>query len=181
MDLSMLKKELSVKCKNGVAFLLSASVVWGIMLLIVLSNFEINTKNSLILWSTALLFPLAMVFSKIFKAQWKIDDNPLSILGFYLNIAQLIYYPIVVWALIKRPEEMIIFLGIITSAHLFPYGWYYSTKIYMVMSVFMSVTILFVALRLTLKTLWIIPTLMIVFLILLVILLYKDYKRKEKS
>ncbi|MBT1247317.1 MULTISPECIES: hypothetical protein [unclassified Thermosipho (in: thermotogales)] len=179
MDLKVWKEELSVKCKNGIAFLLSASVVWGVMLVILLSPFSLETKNSLILWSTALLFPLAMFFSKIFKAQWKIDDNPLSILGFYLNIAQLIYYPIVIWAMIKSPEEMIIFLAMITSAHFFPYGWYYGTKIFMVMSVFMSVSILLVSLKLTLDTLWVVPALMIAFLIVLVILLYKDYKKKE--
>ncbi|QTA38572.1 hypothetical protein JYK00_03400 [Thermosipho ferrireducens] len=180
MNLKELKEELSVKCKNGVAFLSSAVVVWAVMLMILVSKFTLETKNSLILWSTALLFPLAMAFSKLFKAQWKVDSNPLSILGFYLNIAQLVYYPIVVWAMIRRPEEMIIFLGIITSAHLFPYGWYYNTKVYMIMSIFMSVSILLIGLRTDVETLWIIPLFMISFLVILVVLLYKDYMRKER-
>jgi len=181
IDLKALRKELSVKCKNGIAFLLSASVVWGIMLIIFLLPFKLELKNSLVLWPTAVLFPLAMFFSKVLKAHWKLDGNPLSILGFYLSITQLVYYPIVVWALIKRPEQMIVFLGIITGAHFFPYGWYYNTKIYMLMSVLISVSIFFVGLKTIADFLWIVTFLMIIFLAVLTILLYQDYKKKVKG
>ncbi|WP_425444441.1 DUF7010 family protein [Terribacillus aidingensis] len=45
------------------------------------------------------LFPLSVGISTLLKADWKSKDNPLGDLGLYLNLAQLIYFPIPSWEL----------------------------------------------------------------------------------
>ncbi len=72
------------------------------------------------LFSTGLMFPLSMGLSNLLKADWKFEGNPLGKLGVFLNIAQLVYFPILFWAIGKSPEEAIIFFSIITAAHFFP-------------------------------------------------------------
>ncbi len=103
MEINDLRNELSIRSKNGIAFLLAATLVWSIVLVIFLLPIEIRYKNIFTFYSTCILFPLAILFSKLIKADWKINDNPLGTLGIYLNIAQLIYFPIIFWAFSKNP------------------------------------------------------------------------------
>ncbi|MBZ5749662.1 hypothetical protein K9V48_05245 [Metabacillus sp. DBTR6] len=71
MDLLTMKNELSVKSKNGTSFLLSGVIIWGIITILFLQSFEINTKNIFALYSTGLMFPLSVIISKIMKVDWK--------------------------------------------------------------------------------------------------------------
>ncbi|SEN69717.1 DUF7010 family protein [Lihuaxuella thermophila] len=58
--LMKIKNELSVGGKNGIAFLLSASIIWTIITGIFLLPIEIFQKNIFMLFSTGLLFPLSV-------------------------------------------------------------------------------------------------------------------------
>lgn len=90
MDINALRNQLSIRCKNGLPFLLAACVIWSIVLLIFRSSFGIMTKNILIFYSTGIMFPLAILLAKIIKADWKTNDHPLGALGLYLNMAPVI-------------------------------------------------------------------------------------------
>ena len=139
MELYKTRNELSVRGKNGVGFLLSATVVWSIITIIFLQSIEIHQKNIYMLYSTGLMFPLSVGMSTLIKADWKLKNNPLGNLGLFLNLAQIIYFPILIWGIIKSPNDAIMFFAIITGAHFFPYGWFYNAKAYYVMAPMISV------------------------------------------
>ena len=123
---------------------------------------------------------MALGMSKVFKTKWKIKDNPLDPLGLWLNFAQLVYFPFLVFILIKYPDYFIMTYAIITGAHLFPYAWYYDEKGYAVMAVIISVGCLLIALNTTNDTMWMVPLFTSVMLFVLWIWLFLSNKRLPK-
>jgi len=176
LNVNELRNELAIRCKNGLQFLLAANIVWVIILVIFLLPYEIESKNILTLYSTGIMFPLAILISKIIKADWKTNDNPLGMLGLYINLAQLMYFPILIFAFDKAPNQFIIFFGVITGAHLFPYAWFYNTKVYSIMAPVISVLVIIIGWDIDITRLWLIPLSMMVLLIILNIWLYIEYK-----
>lgn len=126
------------------------------------------------------MFPLSLGISRIMKVDWKLEGNPLAPLGLYLNLAQIIYFPILIWVIGKRPEEAVIFFAIITSAHFFPYGWFYHTKSYSIMAPLMALVIMLIGWTIESAKLWLVPLVMVIFLFILVLWIQKDYKDKSK-
>lgn len=179
MSLVSLKNELAIRSKNGIAFLIAGTIVWMIITIIFLQDFALNTKNIFMLYSTGIMFPTAIVVSKVIKAEWKSNDHPLSSLGLSLNLAQLMYFPLLFWAFAKSPEQMVLFFAIITVAHFFPYGWLYHTKSYYILSPIFSILILIIGWSTYAENLWLIPISMVAFLSLLVGLLFVDFRRKK--
>ncbi|MGP4040113.1 DUF7010 family protein [Gracilibacillus sp. D59] len=181
MNILELKRDASVKGKNGIAFIMAATLIWLAITVVYLQTIPLQTKNIILLFLTAFFFPLALAVSAIVKADWKLADNPLGMLGLFLNLAQFMYFPIMFWAFIQSPKQMIIFFAIITGAHFFPYGWFYDAKPYYIVAPIISVSIMVVGWAIEESRLWIISLMMITFFIILTILLYGDYKRKLKS
>ncbi|GEL77609.1 hypothetical protein TMU01_18440 [Tenuibacillus multivorans] len=179
MNINNLRQDLSIKGKNGIAFLLSATIIWTIFTIIFSLPNNIETKNIFMLITTGIMFPLALLFSKLIKADWKIDQNPLSNLGLVINLAQFIYFPIAFWAFVKHPSEMVMFFAVITAAHLFPYGWFYNAKAYYVMAPIAAILVAIIGS--TVESLWIIPLMMIGALLILNLLLFVDYRKKSKT
>jgi len=178
VELNEIRNELSVRGKNGIGFLSSAVVIWSLITFIFLQSFDIQQKNIYMLFSTGLMFPLSVLFSSFIKADWKLKNNPLGNLGLFLNIAQLIYFPILFWGIIHHPNDAILFFAIITGAHFFPYGWFYHTLAYYIMAPVISVFMLFLGLYLDGEKLWLIPLSMTIGLCFLVFWNRLDYRKK---
>ena len=123
-SLKAMKTEIQFQAKNGIDFILSAGIVW--LAITYLWTLEYSSYNLSILafMIGAILLPLAFGISKILKTNWKVKDNPLQPLGLWLNFAQLIYFPFLIFILIKCPDYFIMTYAIITGAHLFPYTWF---------------------------------------------------------
>lgn len=179
MKLARLKNELAIRSKNGIAFLLAGTIIWVIITIIFLQDFTLQTKNIFMLYTTGIMFPTSVAISKVIKAEWKTTDHPLGNLGLSLNLAQLTYFPILFWAFIKSPEQMVLFFAVITVAHFFPYGWLYNTKVYYVSSPTFSIAIVMIGWNLSVENLWMIPISMIVFLLLIICFLFVDVRRKR--
>ena len=180
MNIDELRSELSIKCKNGLPFLMSATIVWLMIFLVFLLPLEIKTKNIYTFFCTGVMFPVAILIANIIKAEWKSNDSPIGMLGLYLNLAQLMYFPILFYSFSKNPEQMTIFFAVITGAHIFPYGWFYNTKSYMIMAPVISVIVTLIGYNVMVASLWAIPLSMVIFLIILNTWLYKDYTMKTK-
>ncbi|MEO0470322.1 MAG: hypothetical protein AAF206_11915 [Bacteroidota bacterium] len=132
--LSELQEEVILKNKNGVSFLLAASIIWlGIALIWFLPGNDAN-HALYTFFATGPMLPLAWLFTKQFKAAWNIPDNPLNPLGLWLNFAQLFYFPFLFLIYSRTPEDLVMGYAILTGAHFFPYGWFYNTKAYAVMA-----------------------------------------------
>ncbi|MFD1708196.1 DUF7010 family protein [Siminovitchia sediminis] len=178
MNLSDLKNELAVKSKNGISFLSSAAVVWTVITIIYLLPLEVGQKNILMLFSSGIMFPLAIGLSKIYKVDWKSEGLPLSDLGLALNLAQLMYFPILFLVFVHFPSDMVAVFAIITAAHLYPYGWLYQAKPYYFYAPLISVLVMILGFTAG-GRLWTIPLLMAVSLVLLNVALYTDFKKKS--
>lgn len=131
------------------------------------AEFIIRNKNIFMLVSTGMMFPLAVGISTLLKADWKLEDNPLNMLGLIINLAQFAYFPFIFWAFAKSPEQVVLFFAIITAAHFFPYGWYYESKAYYMIAPLVAVMITVVGWTLGASQLWLIPTVMVGSLIIL--------------
>lgn len=181
MNIDELRNEVSIRGKNGVGFLLSGLIIWSLITFIFLLPLEVHQKNMYMLFSTGLMFPLAVAISTWIKADWKFEGLPLGSLGLYLNLAQLIYFPILFWAIGKSPNDAVMIFAIITGAHFFPYGWFYRAKAYYIIAPVISILIMVIGWNMGSSSLWWIPLSVVIILFILVCLLLIDYKIKEEN
>jgi hypothetical protein len=156
---------------------LAASITWlGIFLIWKYVNTTSYNKSVLTFIFGAVLIPLALGFSRILKTNWKIKDNPLQPLGLWLNFAQLIYFPFLIFMLIKYPDYFIMTCAVITGAHLFPYAWFYDETGYAVGSVIISAGSMLIALFVKPENIFIVPVFTSVILLILGIWILLRYK-----
>jgi len=177
-----LKLEIQLQAKNGIDFIFAAAITWfGIFLIWKFTHGASYDKSVLTFIWGAILIPLALGFSKILKTNWKIKENPLQPLGLWLNFAQLIYFPFLIFILIKYPDYFIMTYAIITGAHLFPYAWFYDEIGYAVAAVIISVGSMLIALFVTVNHIYYIPVFTSLALLLLgVWILIRFQKLKKK-
>ena len=129
-----MRTEIVLRNKNGINFILAASVCWIIIAFLWMGHMDSGTLVLYSFMATMPMLPLAYLLGKVFKTSWKIEQNPLNDLGLWLNIAQLFYFPLLIVVLIKDNYDMPMALAIITGAHFFPYAWFYQTKSFAVMA-----------------------------------------------
>jgi hypothetical protein len=177
-----LKLEIQLKSKNGIDFILAASITWfGIFLI---WKFTINTayeKSVFTFIFGSILLPLAFGLSKVFKTNWKIKDNPLQPLGLWLNFAQLIYFPFLIFTLIKFPDYFIMAYAIITGAHLFPYAWFYDEIGYAIAAILISVGAFIISLSVGPEKIYFIPIFTAAILFLFGIWIYISTRNNNKK
>lgn len=128
------RQELAIKAKHGIDFIVAATILWLVITVIWTQDLNSAEKSVYTFMLSALMLPLAFLFSKIFKTQWTLKSNPLQPLGMWFNLAQLFYFPFLIFILIKSPDYFLMTYAIITGAHFFPYAWFYNTKAYAVMA-----------------------------------------------
>ena len=177
--LDQLRLKLSVKSKNGIDFILSAAIVWSLITYIWSLESTAYNKAVFTFMVGGMMLPLALGFSKIFKTTWKNKENPLQPLGLWLNLAQLFYFPFLIFTLIRMPDHFAMVYVIITGAHFFPYGWFYKTIWYVIFSGIIAAGALFLGLTLSEESTHFIPLFMVGCLLLLFTVLFLDYRKKE--
>jgi hypothetical protein len=177
--LDKLRIQLSVESKNGIDFTIAATIIWAIIAFIWSLDVDSYNKSVLVFIVGAPLLPLAFLFSKILKTNWKVKDNHLQPLGLWLNIAQLFYFPFLILVLIKWADYFIITYSIITGAHFFPYSWFYKTKFYALFAGVISLGSLLIALNIDEEKFFYIGVFTSVCLLLLTIGLLFDFNRKN--
>jgi hypothetical protein len=175
-----LRVELSIKAKNGIDFIASASIVWLAISYIWTLDTTSYNKSILTFCVGAVMLPLAGLLSKLFKTKWKVKGNPLEPLGLWLNFAQLFYFPFLFFTLSKMPDYFVMVYVIITGAHFFPYSWYYKNKLYAISAGIISISSFFIGVYLPTEKIYLIPLLLSLYLMLLAVLLFVDFKAKQK-
>jgi hypothetical protein len=178
-ELDKLRLELSVKAKNGLDFILSAILIWSIISFIWTLPYAAYNKSVLTFIIGGPMLPIALLISKLIKTTWTIKSNPLQPLGLWLNFAQLLYFPILVFVLIKQPDYFVLCYVVITGAHFFPYAWYYNTKAFAVMGGISSLGSMFVALNVPPEKIYLVPVTMVISLLILAIWLYQSYSKNK--
>jgi|LSQX01.1.fsa_nt_gb hypothetical protein len=136
------RHDISIRCKKGLPFILAAAVLWtAITIIYAMPTLQLRLKIYLTFFCSTPLIPLALLISKLIKAEFSIKSNPLSQLGFYFSIGQILYFPIIMWMFPNAPKGFIMALAIITGAHFFPFSWLYNSKSYLIMSIIIPVVI----------------------------------------
>lgn len=180
-QLNELRKDLSVKAKNGVDFISAASLIWlGVTYIWMLPIGSYN-RSVLTFILTGLMLPLAFAFSKVYKTQWKLPGNPLQPLGLWLNLAQLFYFPFLIFVIIRFPEYFLMTFAIITGAHFFPYAWFYVEKAYAVVAGIISVGAMLQGLVYTPDQMYLIALFTAAWLLMLALWLYRSAKGRSRS
>lgn len=176
-----LKRNIQLEARNGIDFIFAASIVWlGVFFIWKYSNYSSYNTSVITFIFGSVLMPLALGFSKTFKTNWKIKDNPLQSLGLWLNFAQLIYFPFLIFVLIKHPDYFIMAYAIITGAHLFPYAWFYDEIGYAIAAILISVGSLCIALLVDVDQIFYVPGFTALALLLLAVWILVRYKRLKR-
>lgn len=175
-----LKLELSVRAKNGLDFIVAATIVWAAIAFVWTLPYSPAQLNVITFCVGALVLPLAALLSKVFGTTWTLPDNPLQPLGLWLNFAQLFYFPILLFVFSRYPQHFIMVYGIITGAHFFPYAWFYNARPYALMAGIIAVGCAVLGLRINSPTsLYLIPGFIVVALLTLAGLLFVSYRQNR--
>ncbi len=177
-DFHKLHFELSVKAKNGIDFIVAAAIIWLAITFVWTLGISSYNKSVLTFIVGGFMLPLAFLFSKVFKTEWTVKNNPLQPLGLWLNFAQLFYFPFLVFTLIKMPDYFVMVYAIITGAHFFPYAWYYKVMPYAIMAGVISIGALLFGLILSSENMYIVSLFMSGCLVLLAALVYFSYRQR---
>ena len=137
--LNEMKIEYAVKQKKGLPFIMASLVLWTIMLIAFLTDLDIATKNMIAMCCSALLMPVGMLFGKIIKVDIFSKECPLSSLSIVAALNQLLYLPIVLWAMYAVPDKMIMAYAIVVGAHFLTYYWIYFSPTYFYASIIIPI------------------------------------------
>ena len=147
MNLSELKLDCATKQKKGLHFILGSIVIWALVAIVHMTELPILTKNMLTFCATAPLVPLAYFISRLIKVEFSDKKNPLNNLGLLFSLNQILYLLIAMWVYAAVPDKMVMVIAMIFGAHLLPYAWLYSSRIYGIMSVLVPITALIVGIN----------------------------------
>lgn len=156
-SLQALKLEIRLQAKNGVDFLFAAGIVWLMIAYIWTLKYTAYDRSILTFIAGAIMLPMAFGFSRILRTDWKVKDNPLQPLGLWLNFAQLIYFPFLIFILLKDPDHFVMAYAIITGAHFFPYAWLYDEIGYAIWAVLISLGSFFISINIAAEMMWTVP------------------------
>lgn len=178
---AQLRHEIIVENKNGVNFIVAASICWLLISINWLMPYSDYNKAIYTFFCTAPMMPLAFLFSKVFKTTWEIPDNPLNELGLWLNFAQLFYFPFVFIFFAQYPDQFVMAFAIITGAHFFPYAWFYRTKAYAVFAGIISLGAALLGTQVEENVSFLVAAFITVCLWILAIWIFNDYKKTAKK
>lgn len=168
-EMVRVKKDYAASQKCGAHFISASLIIWIFICAVNLINLTQYYKNVLSLYSSALLVPLALLFSKIYKIKFSDKDNPLNSAGLFFALNQMIYLLVVILVWMIKPEQMITAYAIVVGAHFLPYSWLYDSLTYKLVAILVPVLTFLLALA---HMVIFIPMLMIVFdVIMLVVFL----------
>lgn len=174
MNLSELKLDCATKQKKGLHFILGSIVIWALIAFVHLTDLPILMKNMLTFCATAPLVPLAFFISKLIKVEFSDKKNPLNSLGLLFSLNQMLYLLIAMWVYAAVPDKMVMVIAMIFGAHLLPYAWLYSSRIYAIMSVLVPIVALAAGMM---YEAYILALLMMVFEVVFSLVLFMEVKK----
>lgn len=145
-ELAVVKKEYAVSQKCGAHFISASLIIWLFICGVTFTSLSQYYKNVLSLYCSALLVPLALLFSKIYKIKFSDKDNPLNSAGLVFALNQMLYLPVVILVWLVKPEQMITAYAMVVGAHFLPYSWLYDSWVYRIVAIAIPVLSLVFAL-----------------------------------
>lgn len=125
--------------KRGAHFISASLLIWIFIFAVSFLDLSQYYKNVLSLYSSAVLVPLALLFSKLYKIRFAEKENPLNSAGLFFALNQMIYLLVVILVWIVKPEQMITAYAIVVGAHFLPYSWLYDSLTYKLVAILIPV------------------------------------------
>lgn len=178
MELQQLINDCSVKQKKGLHFIIASIFIWMLIAAVHLTELTIEQKNILTFCCSAVLFPMAWLFSKWLKIDFQGKGNPLTKAGILFSVNQMLYILIVMWVFAAVPEKMVMVYAMVFGAHLMPFSWLYDSKSYLVLSIAIPITALIIGL---LSPPWVLAAIMIVVEVIFSLCLFAECKKLKSG
>ena len=144
--LQELRKDVTKKQKKGLHFIMASVFMWMAIFCIHASSLPVLSKNFYTFFCAAILVPLAYLISKLIGVDFQNKENPLSNLGLLFTMNQMLYILISMWVFSAVPDKFLMVYAMIFGAHLLPFGWFYQSKTYYVLSVVIPIVVLMLGL-----------------------------------
>ena len=144
MNLEELRKDLILKQKKGLPFIMTSVAIWFLITIVLTLNLPIKLANLLALVCSALLLPISWGIGKKMGVDIFEKNNELGNLAFIFTMNQVLYLLIVMWLFAYAPEKMIMVYAMVFGAHLLPYSWVYKSRAYCIFAVVIPVVSLIV-------------------------------------
>lgn len=138
-EMSALKKSYAISQKYGAHFISASLIIWIFIGIVNYLDLPQYYRNVLSLYSSALLVPLALLFSKVYKIRFSDKENPLNTAGLVFALNQMIYLLAVILVWMVKPEQMITAYAIVVGAHFLPYSWLYDSLTYRIVAIVIPV------------------------------------------
>lgn len=145
-EMSGAKRDYAVSQKCGAHFISASLLIWIFICVVNFLSISQYYKNALSLYSSVLLVPLALLFSKLYKIKFSDKDNPLNTAGIVFALNQMLYLLVVILVWLVKPEQMITAYAIVVGAHFLPYSWLYDSLTYRLVAIIIPVLAFLLAL-----------------------------------
>ena len=132
-------KDISMKQKKGIPFIVASVVIWILILIVILLDLPLEKEGMLVFCCSCPLMPIAYVCGKIIKVDIFDKSNQLGKLGFLFTCNQFLYLLIVMWVYRAVPEKMVMVYAMVFGAHLLPYSWLYKSLSYRVFAIIIPI------------------------------------------
>lgn len=174
-EVKELKLQYGKTQRYGAHFICASLLIWIFIFAVSFMNLTQYYKNMLSLYSSALLVPLALLFSKLLGIKFSDKENPLNTAGLVFALNQMLYLVIVILVWFIKPELMIASYAMVVGAHFLPYSWLYDSAIYRVFSIVITIGVF--VLTITGHSTFIPLVMIVADLVMIVLFLTKTRKR----
>lgn len=172
-EMKKTKAEYAKSQRCGIHFISASVLIWTFILIVNLAPLSQYYQNMLSLYSSAVLVPLALLFSKIYHIKFSDKENPLNTAGIVFALNQILYLLIVILVWLVRPDKMLMAYAIVVGAHFLPYSWLYDSTVYRVFAIFIPIVAFILGIYAPVFSL---PIMMIVAELVMIVLFIKKTK-----
>ena len=135
MELESLRKDICVRQKKGLPFIMCSVVIWILITVVCALDLPVMTRNLLVFFCSCPLLPISWLIGKTIGVDIFSKENPLGNLGLLFTMNQMLYLLIVMWVYSAVPEKMVMVHAMVFGAHLLPYSWLYSSRAYLIYAI----------------------------------------------
>ena len=137
-DIQLALNDLAASSRRGAAFLIAFGTTWLAcgLLAYLLPPADLAL---VVMFQGALAVPMAFGVQKLLGFPEGAPENPLTSLSIYLGMTQAVAIPAAVLTYARTPTFVPAVFAAIVGAHFLPYAWLQQTRVYVVLSVDVSV------------------------------------------
>jgi len=140
-DLAELRVDAAIRGKWNIGFFASGFTFW-IFIGIICNSFPLETARIYMVAGTFLIFPLAVLFSKLFKADPFTKGNSIGELVGYTHMSVItMSFPIVILTAIYLPNALIFVMAILYCLDFYVMTWSFGTWLFGIHAAFRTIIV----------------------------------------